>query len=356
MIPEKPREILVRGPNWLGDLVMSTPGFRALRQGFPDSRITLLVRAPLAPLLAGAPWFDEIRPLHSYHRGPLAMAGEAAALRRVGYDLGVCIPESWSSTLLMSLAGVGYRVGYGGRNGVRGRSLFLSQSVPVPAAWGKRRLVARERFVLDLVSAIGCATEDERLALHTTEAEESTAEALLRSHGIAPGTPLVAIAPGASYGSSKLWPAESFAKVGDEAARSGARVLVLGTSEEALLAERVVQGMHAGGISLAGAVDLGGLKAVLRRCRVLICNDAGARHVAVALGVPGVVMMGPTSLEKTNLNLDLVRVLETDVACRPCYHRVCPIDHRCMTRLSPETASRAMLDVLARAHPEAPEA
>ncbi len=88
------------------------------------------------------------------------------------------------------------------------------------------------------------------------------------------------------------------------------------------------------------------MKAVMRRARVLVCNDAGARHVAVALGVPSVVLFGPTSLAKTNLNLERVRALAADVACRPCYHRSCPTDHRCMTQLTPERVVAAALPAL----------
>ena len=91
-------------------------------------------------------------------------------------------------------------------------------------------------------------------------------------------------------------------------------------------------------------LGLGALKAVLRRSRVLVCNDAGARHIAVAFGTPCVVVMGPTSLEKTNLNLERVKVLSTDVDCRPCYLRECPIDHRCMTRITTDM----VLDVIKR--------
>jgi heptosyltransferase-2 len=87
---------------------------------------------------------------------------------------------------------------------------------------------------------------------------------------------------------------------------------------------------------LAGSVGLGGLKALVSRAKLLVGNDAGARHLAVAFGVPCVITMGPTGIEKTNLNLERVSVLSAAVACRPCYLRDCPIDHRCMTRISPE--------------------
>jgi heptosyltransferase-2 len=341
-----PRKILIRAPNWLGDLVMSTPGFRALRSGFPEARIELLVRSGLAPLVAGAPWFDEILPLRSYHAGPVAFAREAADLRGRRFDLGLCIPDSWSSALLMRAAGVPRVVGY--RRG--GRGLLLTAPVRAPASWGRRRRVSRERFVLDLVRTLGCVERGTHLELFTTSEEEARADRVLAERGVDLAAPTVALAPGASYGTSKLWPAESFSQVGDAACAAGARVVVLGAREERALAERVVAGMRAPASSLAGATDLGALKAVLRRCRVLVCNDAGARHVAVAFGVPCVVLLGPTSLEKTDSNLESVRVVENEVACRPCYERVCPIDHRCMTGLEPARVSRAMLDLLGCTH------
>ena len=88
------------------------------------------------------------------------------------------------------------------------------------------------------------------------------------------------------------------------------------------------------------------LKAVVRRARVLICNDAGTRHIAAAFGTPCVVVMGPTSLEKTSLNLERVKVLSAEVDCRPCYLRECRIDHRCMTRVSAERVAREALPAL----------
>jgi heptosyltransferase-2 len=209
-------------------------------------------------------------------------------------------------------------------------------------------MVARERFVLDLVASLGCPERGTRLELFTTQEEEARTEQLLQSAGIRAGEPLVALAPGASFGPSKLWPAGSFARVADALAREGARVVIVGSPDEAALARSVVERMREGAADLAGALDLGGLKALLRRAALLVCNDAGARHVAVAFGVPCVVLMGPTSLEKTNLNLEGVRVFESDVECRPCYERSCPIDHRCMTRLEPEPVARFACELLRR--------
>jgi heptosyltransferase-2 len=339
---DQPQRILVRGPNWTGDLIMATPGFRALRAGFPEARIILHVREGLMPLMAGAPWFDAVRPVRSHHRGPTAVWREGRALRREGpFDVGLCLPDSFAAALLMRAAGVRRVVGY--RRGWR-RPLLHRAVAPPPEA-GRRMWIARERHVLGLVEALGCPARGTHLELFTTAEEEAEAEARV---GAETGhAPLALLAPGASFGPSKLWPAASFAAVGDALADAGARVAVIGTPGERPLTARVVAAMRAPALDLGGAVSLGGLKAVVRRARVLVCNDAGARHVAVAFGVPTVCLMGPTALEKTDMNLERVKVLSADVACRPCYRRECPIDHRCMTRIAPETVAAAALPALA---------
>lgn len=329
------RDILVRAPNWTGDLVMATPGFRALRAGFPAARITLQLRAELAPLLSGAPWFDALAPLRG--RGARGL-GEARALsRRGGFDIGLCLPDSFSAALLLRASGARFVVGY--RRGWR-RAL-LHRALPRPG--GRRGWIARERHVLGLVEALGAPPQGGHLELFTTAAERAAAESLLSGRGVDAAAPLAVLAPGASYGPSKLWPAERFAQVGDALAQAGAQVLIAGTLAERALCARVAAAMRAPAANLGGALDLGGLKAVLQRARVLLCNDAGARHIAVAFGVPCVVTMGPTALAKTDWNLEQVTVLSADVECSPCYHRVCPIDHRCMTQIPAARAADAAL-------------
>lgn len=329
--------ILVRSPNWAGDVIMATPGFRALRASHPDAEIVLHVRPELAPLLIGSPWFDEVLPLQSYHAGAGALLREGLALRPRRFELGVCLTDSWSSALLMRIGGVGRVVGYD-----RGwRRPLLHLAVPTPQGW-----IARERHVLGLIEALGCPSRGSHLELFVSLEESSRADALLLRHGIGPGEPFVALAPGASYGTSKMWPPASFAQVADGLAERGLPAVVVGAPAEGPLARQVCEAMRSAGADLTPDLDLGLLKAVLRRARLLVCNDAGARHVAVAFGVPCVVFFGPTSLEKTNLNLERVTALAADVECRPCYLRTCPIDHRCMTRLTPERALAAAERIL----------
>ena len=350
---DAPREILVRAPNWVGDIVMATPGLRALRAGYPAARITVQARAEHLELLAGAPFVDRIRAVESYHRGPLAMLSEAARLRvSVRYDLGICIPDSFSSALLMRLAGVERVCGY--RRG--GRAALLHRAIDPPADWPElaagRRMVARERFVLDLMAALGCAPRGDALELTVTPSEARALEALRGDRASLDfDRPWVALAPGAAYGPAKLWPAEHFAAVGDALARAGAQVLVIGAASERPVAAAVVRAMREAPVDLVGRIGLGALKALVSRLRLLVCNDAGARHVAAAFEVPSIVFFGPTSVAKTDCNLDAVEVFERAVSCRPCYRRSCPIDHACLRGIEPGPVIERATKILAQAPP-----
>ena len=332
LAPAEVGEILVRAPNWVGDVVMATPGLRALRAGFKGAQITVQVRPGLEALLAGSPFVDHVVSVSSYHAGFPALIREALAFDGGRFDLGVCIPESFSSALLQRASGVRCVVGYAGGM----RSPLLHRTAPVPESWGGRRLVAREQFVLHLVEALGCPGLGTHLELSVLAEEEERVEAELSRRGVAPGDLLVAMAPGASFGPSKWWPADYYARVGDAMTKLGARVVLMGSPAERELSIRVADQMNEEPIDLTGVIGLGEAKALMRRTSLLICNDAGARHIAVAFGVPCIVFMGPTSLEKTNLNLEGLTVLETDESCRPCYKRNCPIDHPCMKKINPE--------------------
>ena len=127
------RQILVRAPNWAGDVVMATPGLRALRAGFPQARIHVLVQAGLAPLLAGSPRIDQVIPLRHDRAGPVARLREVRSLRGRGYDLGLCLPDSFSAALSLRAAGVRQLVGYA-RNA---RRLLLDRAIAVPREPGR---------------------------------------------------------------------------------------------------------------------------------------------------------------------------------------------------------------------------
>jgi len=340
-------EILVRGPNWLGDLVMATPGLRSLRAGFPKARITLQIRPGLEGLLEGSPYVDEIKTLRSYHRGPLALMSEARqwkASRR--FDLGICLPDSFSSALFMKWAGVRKIVGYTHP----GRGLLLDEAVEPLARQQNQSWVAREEHVLGLMRFLGCPDLGTGLSLPT--ADEHHAELVRVLEGMnftMDDAPWVVLAPGASYGSSKRWPPAHFAQVGDALAGAGARVLLVGTSEESSLTQAVENAMRAPVVDLGGRLDLASLKVLIEKSRVLVANDAGCRHIAAAFGIPSLIFFGSTTTEKTPLNLEAVQVFERSLECRPCYKRVCPRPgHPCLSGIPPASVSEVALEILSK--------
>ncbi|MFP6638994.1 MAG: lipopolysaccharide heptosyltransferase II [Myxococcota bacterium] len=345
MTREDVSEILVRGPNWLGDLVMSTPGLRALRAGFPQAKITLHVRPGLEQLLAGSPWLDRVETVHSYHRGPASMLAEGRRLRKAKrFDLGVCLPDSISSALLMKLAGVRRVVGHPSP----GRGPLLDQAVGPSVNSGRTRWVAREQHVLELMRALGCPDLGTDLSLSVLEVDREELARVLAARGGAHETaPGVALAPGASYGASKRWPVTHFAEVGDSLAAAGARVFLLGSSEEVGLTRAVCEAMQEPAVDLAGALDLGALKAFVEGLALLVANDAGSRHLAAAFGVPSLIFFGSTSVDKTPLNLEAVRVFQRTLACRPCYLRRCPRPgHPCLSGIEPKPVADVAVSLL----------
>ena len=350
---KRPERILVRGPNWLGDVIMSTPGLRALRRAYPDARIVAQVPSPLVPLLEGTGDCDEIWPVASRRAGRGVLRREAMRVAASGFDLGIVIPESISSALRMRQGRVGRITGFA-RDPIR--RWLLDDVVEAPSEWGRRRWVSRERFVMRLMSAVGADGEsDLGLRLCVMPSEEKRLEQSLVRVGLGLAelqrSPPVILAPGASFGPSKCWPVRRYAELADRFARRGRIVMLVGGPGEGARLEAVRAAMRTRPVVFDDVLDLGALKALVRRAGLLVANDAGTRHLAAAFGVPGVIFFGPTSVAKTADNLEPIEILEADHACRPCYRRACPTDHRCLRSISVEHADQAAMRVLDRVGP-----
>jgi heptosyltransferase-2 len=160
---------------------------------------------------------------------------------------------------------------------------------------------------------------------------------------------LLLVAPGAAFGSSKLWPPEHFARACDGLARRHGLLPVLAPAPgEEAIAQAVVGRMAERALVVSQPeASLAELKALVARASLLLTNDTGPRQIAIALGRPAVVLMGPTDPRHTAHHLERQRVLREEVACSPCHHRTCPIDHRCLTRLAPERVLAAAEELLA---------
>jgi heptosyltransferase-2 len=340
------RRLLVRLPNPLGDAVMATPALRALRRGLPDTEITVLGLPHHEGLLRGNPSFDAFVPLRG--RAWRDVAGRARELRGHGYDAALVLPDSVRAALDPFAARIPVRIGYA-RDAVR--RLLLSQVIEPPVERGQRVAISMIERYLRLARALDVCDAGDALELSVQVDAAERAEALLARAGVARGEPLLLVTPGAAYGPSKLWPAEHFARACDGIReRFGLLPLVAPApnAAEIAIARRVsaaIAGRHVALLEPDPALEV--FVAIAARADLVLTNDTGPRHVAVALGRPVITLIGPSDPRHTAHLLERQRVLFEDVACRPCGRPVCPLgDQRCLVRLAPERAVAAAGELL----------
>ncbi len=320
--------LLVRLPNPVGDVVMTTPLLRCLRQQLPGTPVIAAGRPAFAALLDGLDSVDAFVPLPAAGSGA-GLRGHAAALRASGARTCLLLPNSWSSALAVRLAGIQRRVG----RRAAGRRWLLSH--PLPPVGPARPMT---RVYLEMLSGIGLPVPP---AEQEPAAELVVAESPLREW--------LGVAPGAAFGPSKIYPLDqTVAALRQACAQTGLRPLVLGAAGEIELLESLTAQLRAQGLDahMPAPGDLGNAKRNVAACAVLLTADSGTRHIAAALRVPQVALYGPTHPGWSAHAPELTQVLREDqVDCLGCHHKICPIDHRCMTRLAPERVAQALIEL-----------
>lgn len=346
--PLKPERLLVVLPNWVGDLVLATPALRAIRMQFPAAYIAALVKPPFREILSGGDWTDDVvvwpvgktRPRR--RRGFLGLAQE---LREKQFDTAVLLTNSFRSALLARLAGIRRRVGYD-RDG---RGLLLTDKLLPDKSNGKYVPIPMVRYYNAVARYLGARELPTCLELFTTPEEEATVQGLLDRHGVRSDQPTIVVNPGASFGTAKCWPPERFGEVADGLIEAfDAAVFISCGPKERDVAHAVSAAMRRKAIVLDQPIlSLGPLKALVRRSSLLVTNDTGPRHFGIAFGVPVVTLFGSTDSAWTQTDYALERQVAVKVHCSPCMKRVCPTDHRCMTRITAPMVVEAACKLLA---------
>lgn len=335
-------------PNLIGDTVMATPLFRAVRAGFADSRVVAVVRPGVSPVLDGGPWFDD-RILHDHRSGDRSRRTRAVIERLRGerVELAILLPNSFRSALLAWRAGIGRRVGYGRG----GRSILLTDRLAAPRdEWGRFTPTPIVDYYLALARHLGCPIASRRTELYTTPADERDADEALGSLSIAAGERFVCLNTGGAFGPAKSWPEEHFATLARRlATESAVSVLVLcGPGERDAARSIATKAGHPRVVSLADQrMSLGLSKACVRRSSLLVTTDSGPRHFAPAFDVPVLTLFGPTHIAWTRTQHPLSLHMLNPVDCGPCQKPVCPRGHhRCMRDLDPDSVYRAAMRFL----------
>lgn len=322
------RKVFVRGLNWIGDAIMSTPALTLLRHAFKDSHITLMARPWVAPIYENNPDIDEL-----WVEDDAASFKEfrrvAKRIRDAEFDLGIALPNSLRSALLMWLGQIKHRIGYARGN----RSLLLTRSVKVDKELLEKHEV---RYYLNLVEWLADEPAGaSELVLNPGAAEQARARARLRELQIPEGKLLIAVAPGAINSEAKMWLPERFAELSDRLKlEAKAEVFLVGSEREASILNDVEERCEEKVHNLAGALGLAEAIAFMNEMHGFIGNDSGGMHIAAALDVPTVAIFGPTNHKTTSPFSPVAKIVRHPVDCAPCMLRECPIEHPCMTGIS----------------------
>lgn len=367
--------LIIRAPNPLGDAIMSLPAMAAVRAVRGDR--TLIVAA--APSVA--PLFEEITAAAPDQVITLDKDRETAHLREAGADAILLFTNSFRTAWVSRQARISRRLGYR----AYGRSLLLTQAVRKP-----QQRVHQSEYYLHLVRQLGFvdgrglkapplqpaigSPEDPGIgspespeiglpesahglpesvapgpsgpggsSIHITPETRHRVDAFLKTVGVDRSAPLVGFAPGAAYGHAKRWPPDRVAQVIARLGARGVTCVMVGAGADREAGREIESTLPAGSrvVNLIGRTDLRLLTGLLASCHAFVSNDSGAMHLAAAVGVPVAAIFGPTD-ERVTAPLGDHDVIIHQVFCRPCMLRDCPIDHRCMRRVSVDTVFDAV--------------
>jgi len=336
--PEKIERVVVRGVNWVGDAVMTVPALRELRRVLPQAQITLVTRPWAEGLFSGAEFLDELLIYERRPRSLRAVARQIRQWRSRRFDLALLFQNAFEAALIAGAAKVPVRIGYA----TDGRRALLTHPLPVPGWRGERHeifyylnIVAELERLLYGRSAI--MEREPQFALGVSEKRKKRAREFLSEQGVKMDRPLVALCPGSTNSRAKRWPAERYAILADRfIEEAGASVLLIGSPDELEVSHEVQARMKNEPIVLTGRTELEQAVGVLSLVDVLITNDTGPAHIASALNRPTLVIFGPTDPRTTRPYPSVAEIIRHPPDCAPCMLRDCPIDHRCMTAITPE--------------------
>ena len=327
-------KIVVRGTNWVGDAVMTIPALRELRRVFPDSEVTLHTHSWAQGVFQNANFIDEILPFEPGKSNFKIVLAQAKIWRERKFDLAVVLPNSFQSALVAKLGRAGTRIGYATDR----RSFLLTDALPVPAWKNERHEIF---YYLNIVAEIEKKffgetkvwENEPRFQLNVSEERKAEAREILSKNAVDLSKKNVVFAAGSTNSRAKRWQAESYAELNDKIQiELNANVVLIGAKDELDVSLRVAENSKIKPIILTGETNLAEATAILSVCDLLVSNDTGPAHISAALGTKTLMIFGPTNPKTTQpWNSEIIY---KNVECAPCMLRDCPIDHRCMTRIS----------------------
>ncbi len=345
-----PQRIAIFLPNWVGDVVMATPAIRAISELLGRESVTLVGKPIALQTLYGNCW--SARSIEEISREGLGGLRQMVRTLRAGrFDTIVLMPNSFRTAAVARLAGPPRLVGYN-RDG---RGWLLTDRLEPPrTAEGRFKPAPMLDYYNRLALAVGTADPGYRMQLPVSPPHETQAEQMLDSAGRDPSRPLVILNPGGSFGPSKMWMPDRYGRLGDRlVAEYGAQIILNVAPNEKAIARQVAAAMVCRPLINFAEQDnsLPLLGALVRRADLMVTNDTGARHFAVAGEMSVVTLFGSTDPRWTHLYYNRERCLRVELPCSPCQEKLCvmpagPLYHKCMLDIPVDRGIAACRDLL----------
>lgn len=328
-------KILIIKPSSLGDIIHTLPALRALRARYPKAWIAWLVKQEWQDLLVGHPDLSQVISVGS---GWVAWVDTAIRLRSMKFDVAVDFQGLFRTGMMSKLSGAPMRVGFA--DGREGSPMCYTHRVklPLPAvpSWRLMDMHAVDRNLL-IVKSVGADISHPRFVLPDADPECQQALTLLQDSGWIPGEPVVAMAP-LTRAEIKNWPLGSFLQTAKILRHQyHCWIVLLGTASQQWIGEKFRSEIGSHCIDLLGKTTLRQLAPLIQRMNCVIANDSAVMHIAAAVGIPVIAMMGPTNPRSTGPYGSVNRVhVNSSLACRPCGRQTCRNTRKgeCLTSLS----------------------
>lgn len=336
--------VLIVGPSWVGDMVMTQSLVTLLRQRPVPVDVDIAAPSWSAPLIRRMPGVRDVvqTPFRHGRLGLVERYRMGHALRQRGYHQAIVLPNSFKSALLPRFARIPRRTGWRGE----WRDMLLNDC---------RRLdVERLPLMVQRFAALALSPDEalpEPLPLPSLRADADERQEARQALQLTANDPVLALCPGAEFGDAKQWPAQQYAALAESMIRRGWQVWLFGSGNDRPVAAEIFsqlgRSQQARCHNLAGRTTLSQAIDLLSAANAVVSNDSGLMHVAAALQRPMVALFGSTSWSFTPPLGRPVAMLATDIDCRPCFQRQCPLGHRdCLARLSAAEVERQLLFVL----------
>ncbi|OAM92763.1 heptosyltransferase-1 [Pelosinus fermentans] len=334
------KNILIVKLSAIGDVIHALPVAHALKQTYPDARITWVVEKPAYDLLTNNPDIDEIiifdKPKFKSLTGLLSNGyAFSKLLKSYKFDLAIDLQGLFKSAAISYLSGAPKRLVY-----CNARELSDKIGQRICGNHENGHIVDR---YLDVAQHLGCKIDQVQFPMNITERETQKAEAIANHAGLRLENPYVTLAPGTNW-PSKCWPTTHFAKLADHLYDNNMIPVLIGGPNDKHLTEEIIANTKIPPIDLTGKTSLKQLSYIIKNAKAFVGGDTGPMHLAAAVGAKIVTIFGPTDPKRNGPYGDKHRILTPDVPCICCWKRKCTNTPMCLETVKPEVVFQAIED------------